>query len=71
MILKEKETIGVTMNIDLVSCIPIHDGDIPVKFNLLKDNPTCVNYPDNVCNIFNIEDTPGNMTQISNIDTNA
>ena len=59
------------MNNDLVSCIPIHVGDIPGEFNFSKDNPTCVNFPDNVCNILNIDETPGNMTQISYIETNA
>ena len=66
-LLKQKEAIGVTMPLELVKNIPIHQGPVPHCFRIDLRNPKCFNYPDNLTRMHNIENIPANMTQMSNI----
>ena len=66
-LLKKKEVIGATVDPNLISIIPIPEGNLPDEFIYDKSFPTCTNYPLSLCSQLWGRDVPGNMSQMTNV----
>ena len=67
MLLRKKETIGINMNIEFIEFIPVHSGNLPIKFVYDLSHPKCINYPLSSYEHLLQDHGPGTMSQISNI----